>query len=200
MEEILLDMQSLFDGLEVEGLVPLDQVLNISINTKKLPTSQGWGAEIVGQTPTPTKPTQTSELTQEAAEEDDKPACESEPEPESTQKASGSPQTTALDEMTATAKRILSENPDIAQWILDHWKVQPEVPLRPEEFQTLAKSVEGQPPTVETQIAEPTLASPSNRPTSQRLRKSPRGKFLLTPRRGVGFSLGIAHETSLLEI
>ena len=32
MEELLLDMRALFDGLEVEGLVPLDQVLNISIN------------------------------------------------------------------------------------------------------------------------------------------------------------------------
>ena len=38
MEEILLDMWALFKGLEVEGLVPLDQVSNISINTKELPT------------------------------------------------------------------------------------------------------------------------------------------------------------------
>ena len=33
MEELLMDMRALFDGLEVEGLVPLDQVPNISINT-----------------------------------------------------------------------------------------------------------------------------------------------------------------------
>ena len=33
MDEIFQDMHALFDGLKVEGLDPLDQVLNISINT-----------------------------------------------------------------------------------------------------------------------------------------------------------------------
>ena len=32
MEEIFLEMQDLFEGLENKGLVPLDQVPNISIN------------------------------------------------------------------------------------------------------------------------------------------------------------------------
>ena len=32
MDEILMDMRALFEGLEVDGLVPLDQVSNISIN------------------------------------------------------------------------------------------------------------------------------------------------------------------------
>ena len=38
IEKILQEMRDLFDGLEVEGLVPLDQVPNISINTEELPT------------------------------------------------------------------------------------------------------------------------------------------------------------------
>ena len=44
MDEILMDMQALFEGLEVSGLVPLDQVPNISINTEELPTIHGWNA------------------------------------------------------------------------------------------------------------------------------------------------------------
>ena len=42
MDKILLDMRVLFEGLEVDGLVPLDQVPNISINTEELPKLQGW--------------------------------------------------------------------------------------------------------------------------------------------------------------
>ena len=38
MDKIFLDMRALFDGLEVDGLVPLDQVSNISINTEEFPT------------------------------------------------------------------------------------------------------------------------------------------------------------------
>ena len=38
MDEILMDMRGLFEGLEVEGLVPLDQVSNLSINTEELST------------------------------------------------------------------------------------------------------------------------------------------------------------------
>ena len=44
MDEILMDMRALFEDLEVSGLVPLDQVPNISINTEELPTLQGWNA------------------------------------------------------------------------------------------------------------------------------------------------------------
>ena len=40
IDEILLDMRALFNGLEVEGLVPLDQVPNISINMEELLTLQ----------------------------------------------------------------------------------------------------------------------------------------------------------------
>ena len=38
MDEMLMDMRALFEGLELSGLVPLDQVPNISINTEELPT------------------------------------------------------------------------------------------------------------------------------------------------------------------
>ena len=41
MEEILLDMRGLFEGLEAQQLVPLDQLPNLSINTEKLPMLQG---------------------------------------------------------------------------------------------------------------------------------------------------------------
>ena len=44
MHKILMDMRALFEGLEVDGLVPLDQVPNISINSEELPTLQGWNA------------------------------------------------------------------------------------------------------------------------------------------------------------
>ena len=63
MEEILMDMRGLFKGLEVEGLVPLDQVPNLSINTEELSTLQGWELGTVGHTPTPTKPPTTPEPT-----------------------------------------------------------------------------------------------------------------------------------------
>ena len=42
MDEILMDMRALFEGFEVDGLVSLDQVPNISINRKELSTLQGW--------------------------------------------------------------------------------------------------------------------------------------------------------------
>ena len=38
MDELLINMRALFEGLEVSGLVPLNQVPNISINTEELPT------------------------------------------------------------------------------------------------------------------------------------------------------------------
>ena len=98
----------------------------------------------MGQTLTPTKPTTTSEPTQEVVEEEGEPAGEPKSEPES-QKESKSPQTTVLDHMAATARRILAENPKIAQWMLEHLESQAGVPLRPEELLMLAKPVEDQP-------------------------------------------------------
>ena len=70
IEEILLNMRGFFEELEVQGLVPLDQMPNLSINTKELPMLQGWETGIVGQTPTPTKPAQpqASEQAKEATE------------------------------------------------------------------------------------------------------------------------------------
>ena len=95
MEEILLDIQGLFEGLEVQGLVPLDQMPNISINTNELPTLQRWEIGIVGQTPTPTKPTQlqASKPAREALEEQEEPArkLESQPESDPTLEESKSP-------------------------------------------------------------------------------------------------------------
>ena len=41
MEEILFDMRSLFEGLEAQQLVPLDQMPNLLINIEELPTLQG---------------------------------------------------------------------------------------------------------------------------------------------------------------
>ena len=38
MVDILLDLWRLFEGLQVEGLVPLDQIFNISINSEELLT------------------------------------------------------------------------------------------------------------------------------------------------------------------
>ena len=146
MEEILLDMQGLFEELEVKGLVPLDQVPNISINTKELPMLQGWETRIVGQTPTFTKPTQSqaSETTKEATEVEDKPACkpESQLEPDLTLEESESPQPLVLDNMVVVARRVLSKNPDIAQRMMELLKSQPGRPLRPEEFQAATKLVQ----------------------------------------------------------
>ena len=45
MDEILMDMRALFEDFEVDGLVSLDQVPNICINTKELPMLQGWNTE-----------------------------------------------------------------------------------------------------------------------------------------------------------
>ena len=71
MDKILLDMQALFKGLEVDGLVPLDQVPNISINTEELPTLHGWKTGTQGQMPmpTPTKSAMTSEPTPKEEQE-----------------------------------------------------------------------------------------------------------------------------------
>ena len=113
-----MDVRGLFEGLEVEGLVPLDQVPNLSINTEKLPTLQGWGPGIVEQTPTPTKLATTPEPTPKAFQEVSEPT--SEPEPVSTPKESRSAPPTAFDKMAAIARRILMENRDIVEGILEH--------------------------------------------------------------------------------
>ena len=108
MEELLLDMRALFDGLEVEGLVPLDQVPNISINTEELPTLQGWGTGTTGQTPTPTKPATIPEPTPPDIEEKDGSAeqPELEPEPVPTPKMSGNAPHSQLDDMQRQQDRF----------------------------------------------------------------------------------------------
>ena len=118
MEELLLDMKALFNGLEVEGLVFLDQVPNISINTEELPTLQGCGIETTGQTPTPTKQATTPELTPQNTQEKDEPAGQLEPEPVPTPKMSRSTPHSQLDDMGATTRQILEANPDIADHIM----------------------------------------------------------------------------------
>ena len=99
MDEILIDMWALFKGLEVDGLVPLDQVPNISINTKELPTLQGWNTRTQGQTPTPTKPATTSEPAPRQEQEEVGPSKGPEPEPVSTPRSSESPPRLILEEM-----------------------------------------------------------------------------------------------------
>ena len=95
----------------------------------------------MGQTPTPMK--LASELTREAGEDEEKQACklESQLELDPTLEKSGR-QTTALNDMAIAARRILSENPNIVQRMLEHSKSQLEKPLRLEEFQIVAKPIE----------------------------------------------------------
>ena len=83
MEEILFNMRGPLEGLEVQGLVPLDQMPNISINTKELPMLQRWEIRTMGQTPTPMQPTQpqASELAREAPKEQEELAHELESQP-----------------------------------------------------------------------------------------------------------------------
>ena len=111
MDEILMDMRALFDGLEVDRLVPLDQVPKISINTEELPTLQGWNAGSQGQTPIPTKPATTSEPAPRQEQEEAGPSKGPEPKPFSIPRSSGSPQRLTLEEMSNTARRILTKNP-----------------------------------------------------------------------------------------
>ena len=129
-----MDMRALFEGLEVDGLVPLDQVPNISINTEELPTLQGWGPRATWQTPTPTKPATTPEPTPQDIHKRSGPAEQSEPEPIPTSKISGSIPHSLLDDMAATAREILARNPEIADRIMEHMKVSPLVPLRLEDW------------------------------------------------------------------
>ena len=148
MEEILLDMRDLFEGLVVEGLVPLDQMPNIFINTKELPTLKD-GRQPTGtmvETLTSTKPSsqpQTSELAKEALEEEKESASKpkSQPEPDPTLEEGKSPQPLVLNDMATASRRVLSKNPDIAQWMMEHLKSQLERPLQLEEFQATAKPI-----------------------------------------------------------
>ena len=133
----------------------------------------------MGQTPTPTKPASTSESTQEAPGKEGEPTSESEPElePVLIPKGGGSPQATTLDGMAATVKQILSENLDIAQWMLEHLRTHLLVPLRLEDLVTLPIPVGDQSQATKMLSQEPAEASPSNRLTPQRLRKSLRRSF-----------------------
>ena len=134
MEELLLDMRALFDGLEVEGLVPWNQVSNISINTEELSTLQGWKSGTVGQTPTPTKPATTPKPTPKDTQEKGEPARQLELESVPTPKTSRSTPHIPCDDMAATTRQILATNPDIADRIMEHMRTQPFIPLRPEDL------------------------------------------------------------------
>ena len=118
MDKILMDMRALFEDLEVDGLVSLDQVPNISINTEELPTLQGWGPGATRQTPTPIKPATTPKPTPPNVQERSRLAEQLEPEPVPTPKTSGSTLHSQLDDMAATAREILARNPEIANWIM----------------------------------------------------------------------------------
>ena len=152
-------MQALFNGLEVEGLVPLDQVPNISINTEELPTLQRWGLGIVGQTPTPTKPATTLEPTPKDIQEKGEPAGQPEPESVPTPKMSGSTPHTPFDDMAATTRQILEANPDLADRIMEHMRTQSLVPLRLEDLVPLP--VGEQPRVAEVESERVAKASPS---------------------------------------
>ena len=102
------------------------------------------------KTPTPTKPRQPQafESAREAPKEQEELACEPKsqlgPNLTSEERESPQPSSKNLDNMAATTRPIMTENPDIAQRIMEHLKTQPGRPLRPEEFQTVTKSVEDQ--------------------------------------------------------
>ena len=83
----------------------------------------------------------------------------------------------------------MTKNHDIAQRMMEHLKTQPGRPLQSEEFQTTIKLIEDQPQAEGLQILELALVSPSTCLSPQRFGKSPRGKFRLTSKRGVRFSL-----------
>ena len=189
MDELLMDMRALFGGLEVSGLVPLDQVPNISINTEELPTWQEWNAGSQAQTPTPMKPAATSEPTPRQVQEEARPSKGPEPKPVTTPMVSGSPQRLTLEEMSITARRILTENPEITQRMFEHLQTQ----VGPDQLPVSPNPVGDTPSTVNR-------GSPSVCLNQQRFEQSPRGRFLLTPRQGVEFTLGIGQETSSFRI
>ena len=64
----------------------------------------------------------------------------------------------------------------------------------------LPKLVEDQSQAAEVQSQEVAEASPSTRSTPQLLRKLPKKKLRLTPKKEVKFSLGIVHKTLSVQI
>ena len=110
---------------------------------------QGWEIGIVGQIPTPTKPTQlqVSELAKETTEVQDEPACKPESQwgSDLTLGVSEDPQSTSVDEendIVVVARRILTKNLNITQQMIEKLKANPGKFLRPEQFQMGTKLVE----------------------------------------------------------
>ena len=101
----------------------------------------------------------------------------------------GSPQRLTLEEMSNTARRILTENPEITQRMFEHLQTQ----LGPDQLPGSPKPVEEGPNTTNR-------GSPSVRLNQLTFGQSPRGRFLLTPRQGMGFTLGIRQETSTFRL
>ena len=91
--------------------------------------------------------------------------------------------------MSNTARKILTENPEITQRMFEHLQTQ----LRPEQLPGSPKPVEEGPSTTHQ-------GSPSVRLSQLRFAQSPRGRFLLSPGRGLGFTLGIGQETSTFQL
>ena len=171
MDELLMDMRALFEGLKVSGLVPLDQVPNISINTEELPTLRRWNVGSQAETPTPTKLAATSEPTPRQEQQEAGPSKEPESEPVATPMDSGSPQCLTLEEMSNAARRILTENPEITRRMFEHLQIQVGLDQLP-----------GSPKPIEERPSLTNRGSPSVCLNQQRFGQSPRGRLLLTPR------------------
>ena len=141
MEEILLNMKGLFEGLEAQQ-IPLNQLPNLSINTEELPMLQGWEIGAAGQTLTPTEPAQphASDLAKEEIEEELVHKSKSLLGPDPILEGSKGPQLSA-----ATTRQILTENPNIAHRMVEHLMTHPGKALQPEVFQTTAKPIGDQP-------------------------------------------------------
>ena len=80
MDDLLTDIQSLFDGLEAQQPLPLDQVPNFSINMEKLTILQGWEMRNVRGSPTSTKLAQPSKSAKDVDATPREWACESKDE------------------------------------------------------------------------------------------------------------------------
>ena len=193
-----MDMRALFKGLEVDGLVPLDQVPNISINMEELTTLQGWGPWATGQTPTPTKPTTTPEPTPQDVHERSGPTEQPEPELIPTPKTSGSTPHSQLNDMAATAREILTRNTEIADRIMEYMRVRSLVPLCSEDL--MPRPAGEHPSAQDEESQRVAVASPSTHSTPAFFRISPMEKFRLTSRKEVVFSLGLSQQTSSVQI
>ena len=150
----------------------------------------------MGQTPIPTKPATTPEPTPKDTQEKGEPAGQL--EPVLTPKTSGSTPHTPFDDMAAIVRQILAANPDIADFIKEHIRTQPLVPLQLENLVHL--SVGEQPQAIEVESQRVAETSPSTRSTPIFLRTSPMGKLCHIPRKEVGFSLGLLQQTSSVQI